>query len=237
MKITFNIDLEASIASALSPEKLQPILDKHITAAVTSAIDGATGYNSEFRKSLAAQVAEALPHGLSVSDVSKFQHILNASLNVFVQSANSEAINAALNKAIAHVMPDVPAVVKMSELLKLARESFHIEDNGAFYAYYEPNEYGGGGHLYLDRDARPGSASSYKDRDDIKYSANFRIAFNKEGGVYALKFDQKDVTPASRPTVITALESVLMSMYVGRTRIEVDIDDGDVESAAQEQYD
>ena len=236
MEINIKFDLEASITAALSPEKLQPILDKHITAAVTSAIDGATGYNSEFRKALAAQVSEALPHGLSVSDVSKFQHILNASLNVFVQSSNSEAINAALNKAIANVMPDVPAVVKMSELLKMARESFHIEDSGAFYAYYEPSEYGGG-HLYLDEDARPGSAPSYKDRDDVKYSANFRIAFNKEGDVYALKFDKQDVTPASRPTVITALESVLMSMYVGRTRIEADIDDGYVESAAQEQYD
>lgn len=237
MQITVNFDLEASIAATLSPEKLQPILDKHITAAVTSAIDDATGYRSEFRKALTAQVSEALPHGLSVAYVSKFQHILNASLNVFVQSSNSEAINAALNKAIANVIPDVPAVVKMSELLKMARESFHIEDNGAFYAYYEPSEYGGGGHLYLDEDAHPGSAPSYKDRDDVKYSANFRIAFNKEGDVYALKFYKKDVTPASRPTVITALESVLMSMYVGRTRIEADIDDSDVESAAQEQYD
>ncbi|WP_114973365.1 hypothetical protein [Rhodoferax ferrireducens] len=237
MKININIDLEASIAAALSPEKLQPILDKHITAAITSAIDDATGYRSEFRKALTAQVSEALPHGLSVSDVSKFQHILNASINEFVQSSNSEAINAALKKAIANVMPDVPAIVKMSELLKMARESFHIEDSGAFYAFYEASEYGGGGHLYLDEDARPGSASPYKDRGDIKYSANFRIAFNKEGEVYALKFDKKDVTPASRPTVITPLESVLMSMYVGRTRLEADIDDDDVESAAQEQYD
>jgi len=237
MNLTIKLDIESAITSALQPEKLVPILDKHITSAITSAIEDATGYRSEFRKAITAQVSQALPSGLSIADVSKFQHILNGALNELVQASNSDAIQNALKKAVAQAMPNAPAVVKMSELLKMARDSFHKDDHEAFYAYYKESEYGGGGWLYLDSDERPGPATSYQDREGIKYNANFRISFSEGGEVYALRFDKKDLTPASLPNVINQLESVLMSMYVGRTKIEVDMDDDDVRCAASDQND
>lgn len=38
MELKISIDLEAALAQALAPEKLQPILDKHIIGAITSAL-------------------------------------------------------------------------------------------------------------------------------------------------------------------------------------------------------
>lgn len=236
MDLNITIDIERAIAQALQPEKLQPILDKHITDAITSAIRDATGYRSTFQETLKNQLAAAMPHGLALDDVAKFQHVLNGAMNRVVQECNANAVNTALEAAVKHVAPDVPAVIKMSELIEKARDGFHKEKHEAFYAYYEPSEYGGGGWLYLDSDEQPGT-SSYRSRADRKYQAEHRMGFTKEGCVYALRLDGKDITPRSLPDVIGSFDAILMAMYVGRTRLEADMDDGDVESAASAQYD
>ena len=70
MKLAIDIDFEGALTNALSQEKLAPMLDK--------AISEATGYRSEFRKQLTEQIKGALPHGLGLDDMMKFQHALNA---------------------------------------------------------------------------------------------------------------------------------------------------------------
>lgn len=240
MEIKLELDLPDIIAKAVSAERIQPIVEKAISDVVKSAIDEATGYRSDFRKRVTEQLTAALPHGLALDDVAKFQHVLNDAMRKLVHDANNAVVVTAIEQAVKSVMPDVPAAIKMSELIDMARESFHKENSEAFYAYYEPSSYGGGGHLYLDENERPGSHSSYDahlDRKGRMYRAKYQLAFNEEGAVYALRLDGKDVLPASRPDVIGRFDAVLMSMYVGRTRIEVDMDDADVESAAGEQWD
>ena len=239
MEIKIELDLPSIIAQAVSAERIQPIVDKAIDEAVKSAISSATGYSSPFRKALEEQLREAMPHGLALDDVAKFQNMLNSTMQKFVHDANNETITAAIDKAVKEVMPDVPATVKMSELIAMARGGFHKDEHEEFYAYFEPST-SGGGWLSLDSDPNPGSSSTfggYKSREDRKYAASIRLAFTKEGEVYSLKLKGNQITPSSRPDIIGQFDATLMAMYVGRTRIEVDMDDDDVESAAGEQWD
>ncbi|MNK89569.1 hypothetical protein D3C87_1095830 [compost metagenome] len=111
MELKISIDLEAALAQALAPEKLKPILDKHIIGAITSAIDDATGYRSTFRTALKDQLAAAMPHGIEIADVAKFQHVLNEVLRNAVHGQNAASLNTALEKAAASVMPDMPATL------------------------------------------------------------------------------------------------------------------------------
>lgn len=239
MDITIKIDIEKAIAAALAPEKLAPILDKHVTEAITSAISTATGYSSDFRKTLTEQLKEAMPHGLALDDVAKFQQILNGAISAAVSDANNDAVRTAIEKSVIGSIKSAPATIKLSEFMDLARDGLHVEGGAKFYAYLE-SEYGLH-HLYLDKDPSPGSSASfrgeYRSREDRKYSAAYSLAFNKEGEVYALKLDEKVITPASLPNVIGSFHSLLMSMYVGRTVLLADIDDDDIESLANEQYD
>lgn len=238
MEIKIELDLPGIIAKACAAERLQPLVDKAVADALKSAIDDATGYRSEFRKALGAQLSEALPHGLGVDDVAKFQQVLNAAVVKHVHGANGATVETAFDKLLRDVLPDVPPVVKLSEFMKTVRDGFHKEQHEAFYAYWEPSDYGGG-WLFLDSDEHPkqGYGSTRRDRDDVKYSAKHRLAVNKEGEVYALRLDDKDVTPASRPDAIGQFHATLMAMYVGRTKLEIDWDDDDVRCEAQEQYD
>ncbi|RYZ14767.1 MAG: hypothetical protein EOO70_07400 [Myxococcaceae bacterium] len=234
MQFTFDLDIQGIVAKATAPEALRPILEKAITKALSDAVDSATGYNSEFRKQLTSQLADAMPHGIGIDDVSKFQHLLNAAISSAVHGANSETIAAAMNKVAGAAMPDVPARVKLSEVIKIARDSFHKNEGEGFYAFFDPSERGGGGHLYLDQDESPGRA--HGSREGRKYDAIHRLAFTDDGVVYALRFDSKDVTVNSRPQVITHLEGLMLSMYTGRTTIEVDIDDDRVQYMSSDYF-
>lgn len=237
MDLAIKIDIEAAISAALAPEKLAPILDKHINEAITSAVRDATGYSSEFRNGLKEQMVQALPHGLAIDDVVKFQHVLNVSLRNVMVAANEESVAAALRACVQEVMPDVPTELKVSQLLDEARTGFHKEKHDAFYALWDQSEYGGG-TLYLDSEEMPsrGYGTSGR-RESVKYNAQISIAVNKEGEAYCMKLRGENVTPASRPTVITRLDSILMAMYVGRTKLIVDMDENDVENASGPQYD
>lgn len=226
MEIKIELNLPELVASAVSAEKIQPLLDKAISDAITSAIRDATGYNSPFSKALKQQLTDAMPHGLSIDDVAKFGYVLNAAITDAVHGANTATIQAALRQAATAALPDVPSRIKLSELLKEARDAFRKEEHEAFYAHFEPSDYGGG-WLYLDDDG---------DTKE-KYRADIRLAFNKEGEVYALRLDGQHITPKSMPQVIGSFEGILMSMYVGRTSLEVDLDADDVEYAAAEKFD
>jgi hypothetical protein len=235
MKIEITLDIESAIQKAIAPEALAPIVEKAIAAAVKDAIEDATGYRSAFRTALKEQLSTAMPHGLQLDDVAKFQHVLNGAMTQVVHAANSDTVQTALTKAVKDVMPEVPARINLSDLIKQARDGFHKDPYEAFYALYEESEYGGG-WLYLDSDEKPGS-STYGDREDRKYQASTRLSINKEGDVYATKLDGVDLTPAKLPSAVGRFEGLLLAMYVGRTSIEVDIHDNEVESLSAEQYD
>lgn len=226
MEIKLNLDLTEIIASAVSAERIQPIVDKAITEAIKDAIQDATGYRSKFREALKTQLADAMPHGLDIDECAKFQQMANAAVTDAVHGANAQTIQTALRAAFNSVVPDVPARIKLSELLEEARSGFHKDNHEAFYAHLEMSDYGGG-WLYLDSD------------EDCKgkYSASMRISFTKEGDVYSLKLDDEDITPKSAPNAVGHFDGLLLSMYVGRTSLEIDMDEIDVESAAQSKED
>jgi hypothetical protein len=238
MKLEINLNIEEAIQNAIKPEALTPLLEKAVNEAIKGAISDATGYSSDFQKTMKEQLKTAMPHGLTIDDIAKFQHVLNGAITQVVHAANSDTVQAAMTMAVKAVMPDVPARIKLSELIKEARDGFHKERHEAFYAFYKESEYGGG-WLYLDSDENPGSGyfSSSHSREDCKYKAGISLSLNKEGEVYALKLDGVDLTPAKLPNAVGRFDGLLLSMYVGRTSIEMDIDADDVESLARDQTD
>lgn len=226
MEINISLDVKSLIQASVSAERIQPILDKAIAEAIKDAISSATGYNSAFRKMLQQQVAETMPHGLEIDDCAKFQQMFNLAITEAVQGENAAAIRAAMVTAVKSVVPDVPSRIKLSELMEEARSGFHKESHECFYAHLELSEFGGG-RLYLDSD----------ERKHEKYRAEHCIAFTKAGEVYSVRLDGKDITPKSLPNAVGSFDGLLLSMYVGRTSIEVDMDEYDVESAAQSKED
>lgn len=221
MKFEIDLDLAGIIASAASAEKLQPLVDKAISEALKSAISDATGYSSEFRRALTEQLKAAMPHGLGIDQVAKFQLMANAAVTEMVHGANADAIRIAITKGLEGVMPDVPAIIKLSELLEVARGGLHKEEHEGFFAKLEVTDYGFA-HIYIDGD----------ENCREKYRAKTRIDVSKDGIVYNMRLDGQDLKPRSLPAVIGRWEGTLLAMYVGRTELVIDMDADDVEYAA-----
>lgn len=226
MNVNISLDLQAIISAAVSAERIQPIVDKAISEAIKSAIQEATGYRSEFSNALKTQLSAALPSGLGIDDAARFQLVMNQAVTEAVRGENAAIIQAAMKTAIKEVMPDVPARIKLSEFIELARGGLHKEDHEGFYALLELSDYGSG-WLYLDGD------------EDCreKYRAENRISFSKDGSVYALKLNSLELTPKTLPTAVCSFNGLLLSMYVGRTSIELDMSADDVEYAASSRED
>lgn len=222
MKLEINLDLQAIIGQATSAERLQPLVDKAIGEALKAALQDATGYSSPFRKELTAQLQEAMPHGLRIEDVAKFQLMVNQAVTHAVQGANAATMQAAITAGIQSAMPEVPASVKLSELIDKARKGFHKEPYQGFYARLELTDYGFA-DLYLDSDEDCRSKSS----------ARTRINISKVGQVYNMRLDGQELKPLNLPTVIGHWEGLLLAMYVGRTTVTIDMDADEVEYAAQ----
>lgn len=231
MQFTFDIDLQSIVDKTMAPENIAPVLEAAITKAFKCAVEEATGYRSDFRTKLESQLKEALPHGLGIDDVAKFQHVLNSVINTTVHGANAESVRVALSSAAKNVMPEVPISMTLTELLERAREGFHKEKHEAFFAEMEVSDYGST-YIYLDSDENPGN--SYMRG---KNSASICLSPNRDGEVYAMKFDGIDMTPTKTPNVIGKFDAVLMCLYTGRTRLIVDIDEDDVKAAAEADYD
>ncbi len=226
-KITIDLDLASIITAAVSTERLQPLVDKAIMEAIKRAIEEATGYRSAFSETLKKQLADALPHGMSIEDAAKFQQVFNAALTSAVHTANNSTIQTAMRKAIDYVVPNMPSTIALSEFMKEVREGFRKKDNESFFAELELSDCGGGGGwLTFDKN------EFCKGR----YAANFRLAFNKEGEIYAMKWEDKDLTPQSVPNVISRLDGLLMSMYVGRTVLVIDCNEVEQFTRSSEDY-
>ena len=237
MKIEINLAIEEAIQKAVNAEVLGPVVEKAVFGAVKSAIEDATGYSSEFRKTMAAQLKEALPHGLGVDETAKFQFILNNAMQALIRETNTDTVTVAMSNAVKAVLPEVSKTIKVTELMEMARDSFLKEKHEAFYAHFEESEYGGG-TLFLDSEERPGSSyRSHRDSTDLRHSARYRIAFNTEGECYSMRMDGTDLTMTKIPHAISHFDSALLALYVGKSVIDLDCDDGDVHALAEAQYD
>lgn len=106
MQIAIELDLPAIIAQAVSAERIQPIVDKAVSAALKEAIEEATGYRSDFRAALKKQIGEAIPHGLAIDEAAKFQHMANAAVFDAVAGANAATIKAAIAAGLKAAIPD-----------------------------------------------------------------------------------------------------------------------------------
>jgi len=235
--MNYSIDFQGALDRALAPAVINPILDKHISAAINDAIKTATGYNSAFQKALNEQLAATLPHGLSLDDVAKFQQILNGAMTRLVGESNRAAIETAMRKAVVALLPDTPTVLKLSEFMATARKGLHVDGNEPFFAYLEETAWGFV-HISLDKGEHPGADYGQKiKRDHAKYKAAYQLGVSKDGDVYSLKLNDKLITPSSLPDVVGSFDAALMAMYVGRTRLVIDMDDDDMQNLAAEQYD
>lgn len=215
MQLTIDIDFNQLLQDTVNSEQLKNRVSKAMEEAIVNAITDNIGYSSPFRKKIAEQIAELLPHGLDKSDITKYQQVLNDLMLASVNSINSDTLRTALEKSHQLLIENTPPTIKLSELLEvidadqtLCRAELELSEKQ--YA-----------HLYLFNN----ELMSYSH----KYQAEIQIHCNGDGEVYSLKMDDEFITPGKPVTVITRADTLLMALYTNRTKLIIDMDADDVE--------
>lgn len=83
--------------------------------------------------------------------------------------------------------------------------------------------------MYLDEDESPSKKYSSLGPN---YHAKYALSISSVGEAYSMKLEGMDLTPTKLQNVIASLDGLMLALYTGRTSIEPDIDDDDVESRA-----
>lgn len=219
MQLDINIEgiVAASVAAALSPEKLQPIIDKNMESAVTSAIQEQFNWNSPFKKLLEESLAGAMP--TKISGLGRYGDLVLKTVSSMIEDYQEQALRQTITEKIAKVLEPLPARIKLSELIDKLTKAFedsHLRDKHGSEAptfivekgtgYSSTSEYW---KLYAD-------ANEGVD----KYSCQVQMAFTEEGECYSLRVGDTDMKKALILGSAYGAEALVLNLYTGGTKVD-----------------
>ncbi|WP_430310050.1 hypothetical protein [Pseudomonas sp. PONIH3] len=236
MQLDINIEgiVADSVAAALSPEKLQPIIDKNVESAVTSAIKEQFSYNSPFKKLLEESLAGAMP--TKIAGLGRYGDLVLKTVSAMINDYQEQALRQTITEKLTKVLEPLPARIKLSELidqLTRAFEDSHLRDKHGSEAptfiiekgtgYSSTSEYW---RLYAD-------ANEGVD----KYSCQVQMAFTGEGECYSLRVGETDMKKSLILGSAYGAEALVLNLYSGGTQVEYEqVYVGDIRYAEADEY-
>lgn len=236
MQLDINIEgiVADSVAAALSPEKLQPIIDKNVQSAVTSSIQEQFNWNSPFKRLLEESLAGAMP--TKIAGLGRYGDLVLKTVSAMINDYQEQALRQTITEKLAKVLEPLPARIKLSELidqLTRAFEDSHLRDKHGSEAPTFIIEKGTGysstsGYWHLYADANEGVD---------KYSCQVQMAFTGEGECYSLRVGETDMKKSLILGSAYGAEALVLNLYTGGTQVEYEqVYVGDIRYAEADEY-
>ena len=219
MQLDINIEgiVADSVAAALSPEKLQPIIDKNVSSAVTSAIQEQFNWNSPFKKLLEESLAGAMP--TKIAGLGRYGDLVLKTVSAMINDYLEQALRQTITEKLAKVLEPLPARIKLSELidqLTRAFEDSHLRD-----------EHGSEAPTFIIEKGTGYSSTSeywrlYADANEgvDKYSCQVQMAFTGEGECYSLRVGETDMKKSLILGSAYCAEALVLNLYTGGTKVD-----------------
>lgn len=226
-----NIDIEKMVADAitakLSPEALQPIIEKNVGEAVQSAIEGQFRYSSEFRKALEKHIAAHMP--TTYAEMGYFGKFV---CEAVVSKLNGMMMEQAANMVtpmLEEITKPLPAEMKISELLKMLFDDFNSTSEDYCETNSEPT--------IIIRQTYPDS-SVLRDYMDVhidpeenksRSSCKYRLHFDGDGKVTGVRVGDEDITKGLIAGRMYGITRTLLQLYTQQVKVIFDRTDFDGE--------
>ncbi|GLO05650.1 hypothetical protein PPUJ13061_55540 [Pseudomonas putida] len=236
MQLDINIEgiVAESVAAALSPEKLQPIIDQNVSSAVTSAIKEQFSYNSPFKKLLEASLEGAMP--TSIEGLGRYGDLVLKTVSSMIEDYQEQALRQTITEKLEKVLAPLPARIKLSELIDQLAKAFedsHLRD-----------KYGSEAPTFIVEKGTGYSSTSeywtlYADANEgvEKYSCQVQMAFTGEGECYSLRIGETDMKKSLILGSAYGAEALVLNLYTGGTKVDYEqIYAGDIRYAGSDDY-
>lgn len=215
MQLDINIEqiVADSVAASLTPEKLQPIIQKNLDAAVKDAIEDQFTWNSTFRKLLKEKLAGVLP--TDFGDLARYGDLVQKVVSGMLAESQSQAIRQTIEAKLESLLRPLPASMKLSELIKQLTEFFaesHDRDGSSCPTFHVENSESVPGYWDLSADPRG---------DVERYCCAIRMSFDKDGICWSVKMDDTDAKKLFLGPAYKA-QALVLNLYTGGVKIERD---------------
>lgn len=215
-----NIDIQGMLAdamnNALSPEKLQPIIQSNIERALKDCIEDQLGYRAPFRELLKTKMAEVMP--TDIEGLGMFSDLVMKVIREKLNSSQNDFIAQAIQPQLESLLRPLPATMKVSQLanqlLEYFSEAYEREGGQPTFIIDDDSNVDGYWRFYAD----PRESSS-------KYSCKIQMAFNKEGECYSMKLDEREPSKCLLIGQGYGADALALNIYTGKVKIQMDSND------------
>jgi len=218
--VNINIDIESIIAkvveSALSEERLLPIITANVEGAIKRVIDEQFGYRAPFSQLLTTKMAEAMP--TDFEDLGRFGDLVLKTIKEQMAAHQDQVLAQIINDRLSKMLKPLPASMKLSELVAKFTEEFSENRRGDSDGPTFIVEDGGGDVWYLHADPKQGVS---------RYSCKIMLRFRGDR-CWAAEINETDMSKKKYIGPIFDDEALAFNLYTNQIRIErdeVDLED------------
>jgi len=223
MQLDINIEgiVAESVAAALSPEKLRPIIQSNVEDTVKRAIESQFNYRSKFKELLEEKLAGVMP--TDIEDVGRFGDLVVKTVSGMLGDMQNQAVKQAIQERLAEMIKPLPQSITLTELLNQITKGLgesdesRGEDRPTIIVETTEGVCAGYWHLYVDAEERTS-----------KYACAIQMDFNKEGQCYSLKINDYDPSKTLFLGAKFGLDALLLNLYTSGVKVqyqEIDVYD------------
>ena len=216
MKIEFDLESILATASieAFQPERIQELMNKHLTKSVDDAISEAFSYRSPFNVMLKEKISQAMPADLE--DLGRFGDVVLKQVNGYIQQYMEGQAQQMLQTQMTELLKPFDKEITMSKLAELLRDKFY----DGFYGDCEERQ----PTFIIERGNEEGWFDLYADakRNTSKYSCELQVRFKK--GI-CWSFELKSHLLNHRNKYFSCLfnaDALILNLYTRQTKVILD---------------
>lgn len=226
MQIDINIEqiVAESVAAALHPEKIQPIIEKNVQDAVKGAIEKQFSYSSPFKKALEEKLAGIMP--TEFEDLGRYGDLVMKTVTCLLNDRQDQAVNQTIKEKLEAMLSPFPERLSLSELI--AKLTIAFADSHRRDGSDQPT-------IIIEKSDNdgltPGYWHFYADPKECqeKYQCDIQMAFRPDGECYSLKIDEHDPRKSLLLGRDFNAERLIMGLYTGGVKIDYeDVDTDDI---------
>ncbi|HEN8726638.1 TPA: hypothetical protein U8214_000486 [Pseudomonas putida] len=224
MQLDINIEgiVAESVAAALSPGKLQPIIEKNVESTVKRAIEEQFSYSSPFKKLLEEKLAAVMP--TDVQDIGRYGDLVLKTVSSYLENMQNQAVKQTIEEKLTAMLKPLPARMTLTELVKQITKAFEDrsdvagEEGPSIIIEKSEGVCDGYWQLYAD-------AEQNKD----KWSCSVKMMFRSDGECFDLTVNEYDPKKSLYLGATYGIEALLLNIYTGGVKIDFEeIDTYDV---------
>ena len=216
MNIEFDLESILATASieAFQPERIQALMNKHLTKSVDDAISEAFSYRSPFNTMLKEKISQAMP--ADMEDLGRFGDVVLKQVNGYIQQYMEGQAQQMLQTQMAELLKPFDKEITMSKLAELLRDKFY----GGFYGDCEESS----PTIIIQQGKEEGWFDLYADakQNTSQYSCELQARF-KNGLCWSFELNNQSIN--SRNKYFSCLfnaDALILNLYTRQTKVILD---------------